>query len=146
MRDTGYQLLKAYKAALNGNVSYNSNNVPILSRIDSGRVTPYIQIGEVTSATDLGYECKDIHSYDCTILIDVYTFFPDASGSPKPSLEIADAILQLIGEGVTIDSGFHETIPVLESSEQITEVNGKQIVIRRLLRMRNQLTETTSYV
>lgn len=143
MKFPGKEVIKAYKTALDGNITYNATNVPVFTWTPATEQAPYIYISDFTDFTDFEGTCKDTWGHNTTTLIEVVTRFEGDSGSQLPVNEITNSIIELIGDGITISQDFQDIIPNIDSYNVVTDPQSGQVTIKGLLRMRNQIKELT---
>lgn len=141
MKFPGEEVIKAYKNALDGNVTYNAANVPVYTWTPTDEQAPYIYISDFTDFTDTEGTCKDSWGHNTTTLIEIVTRFDGDSGSQLPLNQIADAVIRIIGEGITIAQDFQDVIPNIDSYTVLTDDQRTQLTIKGLLRMRNEIKE-----
>ncbi len=141
MKFPGSQVVSAYKAALNGNVSYQLTNVPVYSWVPSDKTPPYIYISDFTDFTDFQGTCKDSFGHNTTTLLEIVTAFDGDTGTMKAVNEISDLVIRIIGDGLTLVADFQDVISNVDSFNIITEPVDDQVIIRGLLRMRNEIKE-----
>jgi hypothetical protein len=134
MKDPSDVLITAIYEALNGNVSYDSVNTPVYTRIIAWEDRPadqFIQIGAVSFTED---GPKDSNITDGTVDIYVDTFFTGKNeGSKKPMNNITNQVTQLIDQVFTL-SGFTQILGRIGDVEGFDyELDPQGAVFRKLI-------------
>lgn len=134
MKDPSNVILQALYTALNGNVSYGGNAIPVYSRIiewGDRTVDQMIQLAEVRLGED---GAKDTYISRGTVDIYVDTFFTGKNeGSWVPVNAISSSISQLIDTTFTL-SGFTQPVGRVESIEAFDYILDDQgVVFRKLI-------------
>jgi len=110
MKDPTNEIVKALHGALDGNVSYGGNTIPVYTRVidwDSKTEDQYIEITDPVLDED---GPKDAYISDGDVLINVYDFFEGKNeGSWLRANAIASSITQLIDTTFSL-TGFTQII------------------------------------
>lgn len=145
MRDPALAILTAYKSALDGQITAIDENglsspVKAYSHVPTGKKYPYIYLHGQTGTEDEEYACKDTRGYNTTILCEAVTGFQSGDfASSKPCLQLADAIMQIVGDGVDLSPDFTDVRPTLDNAITFEETNDNYKIFRRVLTLRNQV-------
>jgi hypothetical protein len=92
MRWIGKELRKAYYTSLNGNIQYNSINVPVFDLVAPNNTqSPYIILGSFTQVND--QNTKDSFGGSGTINIEVQSSFTENWGGREQADDILNSIL-----------------------------------------------------
>lgn len=132
----------AYFQALNGNITYNSNDVPIYDvyAIPEGVTYPYILLSSQTSSQISVKRCK---RYNTTLLVDIVTGNQQPIGRGQ-SEDIAEQVENIVTPGTFVELdlstyGYQLLNTELESNTDLSSKNDTYYIFRKLLRF-NSLT------
>lgn len=134
MKDPSHEILQALYDALNGNVSYNTQTIPVYTRIiewEDRSGDQMIQLSEVTLEED---GAKDTYISKGTVDIYIDTFYEGKNeGSWIPVNAIANSLTQLI-EGVQTLTNFTQVLGRVMSIESFDyELDPAGSVFRKLI-------------
>lgn len=125
-----------YFELLDGNVTFNSNSVPVFDAyaVPDNATYPYILLSSQTSNQLLIKRCK---RYNASILIDIVTGSTDPIGR-SDSEDIAEQIDNIVNPGSFIDPeltayGYQLGNTFLESTNDLTDKNNIYYIYRKLL-------------
>lgn len=125
-----------YFELLDGNVTFNSNPVPVFDAyaIPDNVTYPYILLSSQTSNQLLIKRCK---RYNASILIDIVTGSTDPIGR-SDSEDIAEQIDNIVNPDLFIDPelttyGYQLGNTFLESTNDLTDKNNIYYIYRKLL-------------
>lgn len=125
-----------YFELLNGNITFNSNSVPVFDAyaIPDNVTYPYILLSSQTSNQLLIKRCK---RYNASILIDIVTGSTDPIGR-SDSEDIAEQIDNIVNPDSFIDPeltgyGYQLGNTFLESTNDLTDKNNIYYIYRKLL-------------
>lgn len=126
----------AYFTALNGNVTFNSNVVPVFDAyaIPDGITYPYILLSSQTSNQLQIKRCK---RYNASILIDIVTGSTDPIGRSDAE-DIAEQIENIVNPDTFIDpdlsiNGYQLGNTTREGDNDLSDKNGVYYIYRKLL-------------
>lgn len=126
----------AYYTALNGNITYNGNDVPVFDAyaIPDGVTYPYILLSSQTSNQLQIKRCK---RYNASILIDIVTGSTDPIGR-SDSEDIAEQVENMVNPDTFIDPdlsayGYQLGNTTRESDNDLSDKNNIYYVYRKLL-------------
>ncbi len=126
----------AYFAALNGNVTFNSNVVPVFDAyaIPNDVVYPYILLSSQTSTQLRIKRCK---RYNSSILIDIVTGSTDPIGR-SDSEDIAEQVEDIVNPDTYEDLdlsayGYQLGNTFLDGDTDLTDKNNIYYIYRKLL-------------
>lgn len=146
MRDCFDILITKYYAALNGNITYNSANVPIYDRVPKNTTFPYIIFQSYTGVDESN---KSNYMKEVTVTVQVVTGFDLEQGGKEESDNIADQILQIIRERpdnlLDLSPNFNlinVSVDDTSSYEQTTETH---LIVYRNIRFRHKVEQLTDY-
>ena len=110
MKDPTNEIIAALHGALDGNVSYSGNTIPVYTRVIEWEDRDYDQYIEITEATLDEDGAKDVTISDGEVLVNVYDFFEGKNeGSWLRANAIATSITQLIDTTFSL-SGFNHVM------------------------------------
>lgn len=142
MKDLSSVLRTAYYSRLNGNLTYNSSNVPVYDRVSNTVSYPFVLLGEFRDTDDSD---KTFYAHNCTQEVEVITAFDGNHGGKKASDNISDQIIERIrtrSSGyMVLNSSFNMTTTTLDETFTLTEEAGEHIVYRRVIRFRHLVDE-----
>lgn len=126
----------AYYTALNGNVTYNGNDVPVFDAyaIPDGVTYPYILLSSQTSNQLRIKRCK---RYNASILIDIVTGSTDPIGRSDAE-DIAEQIENIVNPDTFLDPdlsayGYQIGNTTREGDNDLSDKNNIYYVYRKLL-------------
>jgi len=126
----------AYFTALNGNVTYNGNEVPLFDAyaIPDGISYPYILLSSQTSNQLQIKRCK---RYNASILIDIVTGSTDPIGRSDAE-DIAEQVENIVNPDTFLDPdlsayGYQLGNTTRESDNDLSDKNNIYYVYRKLL-------------
>ena len=88
-----YQLQKAYYDALNGNVTYNSETVPVYDVVPDSATYPYIKLQGFTETDD---STKSDFGDECTFSIQIVDRFGGNFGTKAGIYSVWDSVKDII--------------------------------------------------
>tara|TARA_R110000751_G_scaffold53310_6_gene115600 strand:+ start:10196 stop:10630 length:435 start_codon:yes stop_codon:yes gene_type:complete len=94
MKDPSFIVRKGLFDVLNGNISYDSSNVPVYNVVPDNATYPYIVIYSVSTNQIENNQTNYISGVDTTL--EVVTRFSSSSGGQLQSNKIINSIAQLI--------------------------------------------------
>jgi len=144
MIDTGLPIREAYDTALDGNITVNSNNIPVFDRIPDDQDYPYIVLfGQEETGGDVETRTKDNkNASEVLFEIHVKTGFKggNVQGGKKLADQISAEILLIVLASTPLTfAGLENVTSVLDSTsydQEQTETHRvitKEIVIRHLI-------------
>ena len=126
----------AYYAALNGNITYNGNDVPVFDAyaIPDGVTYPYILLSSQTSNQGNLKRCK---RYNASILIDIVTGSTDPIGRSDAE-DIAEQIEDIINpdsfEDININVNGYDIGNTSRAGDgDLSDKNGVYYIYRKLI-------------
>lgn len=141
----GVPYLEAFKNALKNNITYpvGGDIVPVYTHpIIEDYQKPYILLHEISVSDDPQGTDRDSYCHDCTITMEVHTWFEDAAkGSQKPMMEITDQIINLVGEGLSISADFYDPIPSVDAIIPLRTPSDGGVIMRNIIRFRNRIKQ-----
>ena len=149
MKDPSEKIREAIYTALNGNLSYNAQNVDVFSDpadddLSAKRTNDfyvYVLIGDQTMED---VSSKDKFHTDNTFIIDIVTGFK-GYGSKAVVNDISSQVLQILtpSRASVLDLGvdFVNTFLYMEWSGPLQEETGTHRVLRKLIRFRLEVEE-----
>jgi hypothetical protein len=139
MKDPSDQIISAFYAALNGQLSYGSVNWPVYTSSPSG--TDYVLIGDL-DLVDASAKIERLH--EGTITVEIVNGGNNKTFSRKKVNDIADDILGKIAYVYLSMTGFAMVVaPYVESMNTYEETNDTEIVVRKLITFRFIVQQTT---
>jgi hypothetical protein len=146
MRDSKLALRTAYYTALKDAVTLGGYTVPVMDRIKSDTTIPYVKLSTQTAVPGPRGK-RDCTVQDTTILLDIVTAYDGNRGGKQDADLIADQLLELLDpddDTLLPDLGadFRLVSTVVESDIDLEEeLPPSKILIRRLIRLRNQIEQ-----
>lgn len=131
----------AYYGALNGNVTYGGETVPVFDVVPPTQSYPYIVLGSQAITHD---GTKSSFGVEAIVDVDIVTGFEGSYGGKSQAYDIADDVVQLIvtrAQSYFSLSGFSCYVSELESSTILEEITQTHILFTNKLRFRHLIQE-----
>ena len=141
MTDPRILLQTAYFALLNGNLSYNSVNVPVYDRVPDNAVYPHVLIGQFTSVDDSD---KSSFGENLTVSIHVVDRFKNSAASRKSIFDISGQVKQIIrARPVPINiAGYHVGTSYVDNENTNEEITDTYLYLYNNIRFRHLINHT----
>ena len=135
------QLQTAYYSALNGNVTYGGNIVPVYDVVPDGVDYPYIVLADQI-VTDRP-STKDSYISDVLMQVDIVTGFEGAYGGKSMMYDISDSVTNIIRTRAPYLSitGFNLFKSTLDIASLITQQTDTHILYINRIRFRHLIEE-----
>lgn len=142
MKIPSKELQTAYYQALNENIIYDGQTVPVFDVIPPDTEYPYIVLGDQTIAEDTD---KTSFGTEIVFTIQVVTGFEGIYGGKSEAYEISNDVIEAIrtrsGSYLSLN-GFNNYVTELDSSVILQEVTETHILFTNTIRFRHKIEET----
>lgn len=141
MNDPKTLIQTAYFTLLNGNLTYNSVNVPVYDRVPDNAVYPHVAIGHYTSTDDSD---KSSFGENMTVTLHVVDRYINSSGSRKAINSVTGQIKQIIRvRPVPISiAGFNVGTSYIDNESSNEEKTDTYLYIYNNIRFRHLIEQT----
>lgn len=141
MNDPKTLLQTAYFTLLNGNLTYNSVNVPVYDRVPDNAVYPHVVLGHYTSTDDSD---KSSFGENMTVTLHVVDRYINSSGSRKAINSVTGQIKQIIRvRPVPISiAGFNVGTSYIDNESSNEEITDTYLYIYNNIRFRHLIEQT----
>ena len=134
------QVQIAYYTALNGNVTYNSAEVPVYDVVPTASSYPYIVLGD--QIINDRPSTKDSFITDVTMQVDVVTGFEGNYGGKSQMYDISSDVTDIIRTRVPLSlTGFTMITSTLDLASIIVEQTDTHILYINRIRFRHLIQE-----
>jgi hypothetical protein len=146
MRDSKKAIRTAYYNTLKDVIVLGGNTVPVMTRIKSDTMMPYVKLSTQTAVQGPRGK-RNCDTQDTTFLLDIVTGYDGNRGGKEDADTIADQILELLTPDDDADlpdlgSDFRIVQTTVEADFDLEEeLPLSKIIIRRLIRLRNQIEQ-----
>jgi len=140
MKDPGIELQKAYYSALDGNVTYNNNTVPVYDVVPAEPTYPYIQLRDKTTTQ---WSDKTHYGADVTQALSIIERFQGSFGSRDGVYSIQNDVQPLIvdrPQPLSI-TGFQIITSTVESTQFFRERTDTYTYYRVECRFRHRIQQ-----
>lgn len=157
MLNAGKDLRIAYLNRLNGAITgihkEDGSIMPAPVKVyDSAAVKPdaiYPRVMLSTFiSTEIGQGSKDVYGQNCSLLVDIASFYSNSFGGKQQCDEIADIVIPLIrtrtGAQINMGSNWNVITSTLEEDSTLEEKTASGLLVRRLIRFNHIIHQLTN--
>lgn len=141
MKSPSKELQTAYFTALNGNISYGGDNVPVYDVVPNNVAYPYIHLQD--QIVNVQPQTKDTYITEVIFQIDIVTGFEGAYGGKSQAYDISNDVMDtIINRGSYLSlTNFNLFQCSLDLSSMVTTQTDTHILYINRIRFRNLIEE-----
>ncbi len=143
MIDPSSEILAAFYAVLNGNLSYASEDWPVYDSVPKAETSKFVVMEELSVGDDI---TKDKISWDCLLTFEIVGEIATNRVSMKPVNSITGQILNAIFKvNLPMISFTMSVLPWIEDVSKFDDIVGSGILARKAIRVRFGVQQVVPY-